>query len=222
MATEKDLEAELVDIATRVEKLRVRYQGFFVGLEKLPPLFERDQLERQLRVSALNDVRKAIFKFRFQALIQRYRTMAVYWDRVMRELEEGRVTRESMRREAGYATGTAAERAQKDAQAAADRAADNAPGKPADRGTTPLPKPLPEPPPPADPMQRLYTSYLSARQSLGISNEGVTEAAFRAGLEKQRQTQVQRLGVPDVTFSVVVKEGRVVLLARPVTEPSGP
>ncbi len=207
--TDKDLDNDLGDLTTRIEKLRVRYQGFFLGLEKLPPLFERDQLEKFIRLTPLNDARRAVHKFRFQALLQRYRTMAVYWDRIMRELEEGKITRESMRREAGYASA-----------AAPDRAAAPGPGTGATAGSAPATK-APEPPgapaPAADdPLHRLYDDYIAARSSLGLSVEGITEPVFRTSIDKQRQAQAEKLGVPDVTFSVVVKEGRVVLLARPI------
>jgi hypothetical protein len=208
--TDKELDSDLAELATRVEKMRVKYQGFFLGLEKLPPLFERDQLERFIRVSPLNDAHRAVHKFRFQALLQRYRTLAVYWDRIMRELEEGKVTRESMRRDAGYASGAPRETAPVD---------DDGPsaGKPATRApAAPVPAPVTAPVPAADdPLKRLYVDYISARSSLGLANEGITESAFRTSLDKQRQAQAEKLGVPSISFSVVVKEGRVILLARP-------
>jgi len=208
--TDKELDNDLADLAIRIEKMRVKYQGFFLGLEKLPPLFERDQLERFIRVSALNDARRAVHKFRFQALLQRYRTLAVHWDRIMRELEEGRITRESMRRDAGYASSTPRE----------TLPVDEDEGLPATPGPAiPVPRPLPEP---DDPLKRLYVDYISARSSLGLANEGITESAFRAGLDKQRLAQAQKLGVPDVSFSVVVKEGRVILLARAIADRPGP
>ena len=212
--TDKDLDNDLGDLTIRIEKLRVRYQGFFLGLEKLPPLFERDQLEKFIRLTPLNDARRAVHKFRFQALLQRYRTMAVYWDRIMRELEEGKITRETMRREAGYASAAAPDRA----PAATDAGTGTPPaGAPAPASKAPAPSGRPESPPAADdPLHRLFDDFITARSSLGLSVEGITEPVFRTSIDKQRQAQAEKLGVPDVTFSVVVKEGRVVLMARPV------
>ncbi len=184
MATDKEYEEDLAAIAQRVERMRVHYQSYFMGLEKRPPLLLREQFDRFVRESCLNEARRATYKFRFQAQLQRYRTLAVYWDRVMRDLEEGRATRESLRRDAGY----------RDAER----------------------PPLPESKPDADPVTRLYIDYLAARHQVGMAVKGITEGAFRTSLEKQRVLQCERLGVPDIDFSVTVKEGKVVLLARPI------
>lgn len=194
--TEKELEQELIEISTRVERLRVHYQAYFLGMEKRPPLQLRDQLERLIRVTPLNESRKAVHKFRFQAAVQRYRIMAVYWDRIMRDLEEGRTTREKIRRDAGYHV----------RKTGADGALE--PG---------LEVLLPPPPEDKDPMISLFRDFLEARKSVGMPIDGITEQAFRNSIEKQRAAQVEKLNVPDVTFSVAVRNGKVVLLARPVT-----
>lgn len=209
MAGDKEYDAELADLATRIEKLRIHYQGYFLGLEKVPPLFERDQLERAIRLSSLHEARRAVYKFRFQSLCQRFRTLAVYWDRVMRDLEEGKVTRESMRREAGYAPMAPAPGVGAGEEGSGPGSAAEVPGPDAGSGTSG------ETPSSPDPVVGLWRDYLSARSALGLPIEGITESAFRAGLEKARQVQRERLGVPDVRFSVVVKDGKVVLLARP-------
>ncbi len=196
VATDREYEEQLTDIAARVERLRVHYQSYFLGMEKRPPLQKRDQLERLFRESPLQDARRTVSKFRFQSLQQRYRIMAVYWDRIMRDLEEGRTTREALRREAGYRD------APKPALTIDDR-----PPQPPER----------EQP---DPMKMLYIDYIRARNQVGLDNKGITETAFKNSLEKQRVLQKQRLGAKDVDFSVTVRDGKVVLLARPVTDES--
>jgi len=70
-----------------LERLRVHFQSYFMGLEKRPPQTQREQLERRIRDSALHDVRRSNLKFRFLTLIQKYRTYEVYWDRILREIE---------------------------------------------------------------------------------------------------------------------------------------
>jgi hypothetical protein len=75
--------------------------------------------------------------------------------------------------------------------------------------------PAPVPAPSADPVPTLFREFLAARSTVGLPTDGITETEFRAGLEKQRKTQSERLGVPDVAFSVAVRDGKVVLLARP-------
>lgn len=204
MATDKEYEEALAEFARRVERLRVHYQSYFLGLEKRPPMQLREQMDRFIRETCLSEARRATFKFRFQSLLQRYRILAVYWDRVMRDLEEGRATRESLRRDAGYRDADRPGR-----EPAADR--------PRPDGTAPSQRPALPSPKFEDPVVQLYIDYLSARRQVGMDVKGITETAFRASLEKQRNLQRERLKAPDVSFSVTVKEGKVVLLARPVS-----
>jgi len=196
---DKELEQELMELSAKVERLRTTYQQFFMGVEKKPPDVQRDQLERHLRATPLNEVRRAAIKFRFQSVIQRYRTYEIYWDRVIREIETGRFRREQ------------AERAPAPVD---EEPAENATPRARERGRAKAPRT-----PGEAELARLYQAFLDARMSCGLTVEGITPEAFRQSLERQRRLHSARLGVPDVSFSVVVKEGRVVLLARPVSGP---
>jgi hypothetical protein len=211
MARDKDLEQEIAEIAAITERLRVHYQGFFMGLEKVPPTVLRDQLERRIRESILNDATQAFFKFRFQASVSRYRTMSVYWDRIMRDLEMGRTTRDKLRAQKGY--GTAANmgeletpkmrRIKKAAMAdAGDESVDVAGGQ---IGA-----------PAVAPVNDVFLDFLEARKSVGLPVEGITRAAFDRTLDKQRDIHTADPEVKDVQFSVKVKDGRVIVVARPV------
>lgn len=182
MPTDRELEEELNDLAQRIERLRIHYQQYFLGLEKVPPLVMREQLERRIRESPLNDVRKAAFKFRFNSLLQRLRTYEVYWDRLERDIEEGRFER----------------------------------GMVQDGLRRPPPEPpLREHPLFKDPVETLYREFIEARKKLGLPVDGITLDAFRVSIERQRRIQAEKLGVEDVEFSVVVKDGKVILQARP-------
>ncbi len=191
MPSDKALEEELTDLRGRIERLRVLYQQYFMGMERIPPLVQREQLERRVRESALNDVRRAAVKFRFQSLIQRLRTYEVYWDRLQRDIEEGRVER-----------GVAQEGGLRPARA--PRADDAEP-------SAAQPEPAPH-----DPVETLYRDFLRAREQVGLPVEGITLDAFRLSIERQRRIHSERLGVPDVSFTVVAKDGKVVLQARPL------
>lgn len=227
MATERELEQELTDLAHQVERLRVHYQQYFMGFEKAPPSVLREQLERRVRYSPLNDVHRAGLKFRFMSIVQRYRIYEVYWDRVVRDIEEGRVTRDVFRRNldapargAKIDTVPQGPEAPPEALAVSRPSAPPATPEPRPDQATPEPRPdqaTPEPRPHSpDPISALFREYVAAREKVGLPTAGITEGAFRAGLEKQRSAQIQRLGAADVSFSVAVRDGRVVLLARPL------
>jgi hypothetical protein len=93
--TSKDQqEAELEELAQRIDKLRVAFDRFFMGLERLPPLADQAALERDVRRSQLRQVRKTSVKFRFQNLQARLVTYASYWNRILRMIEEGTFKRD--------------------------------------------------------------------------------------------------------------------------------
>ncbi len=190
MPTDKALEEELTDLAGRIERLRVLYQQYFMGMERMPPLVQREQLERRIRESPLNDVRRAAIKFRFQSLLQRLRTYEVYWDRLQRDIEEGRVERGVVQE--GGLRPARAPKAEAEPSAA-------------------QPEPAPR-----DPVEALYRDFLRAREQVGLPAEGITLEAFRLSIERQRRIHAERLGVPDVAFTVAIKDGKVVLQARPI------
>lgn len=214
MARDNDLEQELADIAAMTERLRVHYNAYFLGLEKNAPLNLRDQLERRIRTSILNDEGKAFYKFRFHAAISRYRTMSVYWDRILRDLETGRTSRAKLRAEKGYGVSAVdnietprmrrvREAAAKNASGSQGVAGDMTGGDDAQAsgGAGPV---------------SLYEQFIQARRSVGLPTDGITPEGFASTLLKQRQIHTANPEIKDVEFSVKVKEGRVVVVARPV------
>ena len=85
---------ELREFTERLEELRVRFDRYFMGIEKIPPLRERADLEREMRNSRLIKSHKTEIKFRFKGLRSRLTTNARRWDRIMRLIEEGKFKRE--------------------------------------------------------------------------------------------------------------------------------
>ena len=85
-----DLEQLLTDISHRMERLRALYEQYFMGIEKLPPLqVQKDVVRLVYRLQQVK-LRRAEYKFRAQSLIQRYNSQKSYWQRSMREMEDGK------------------------------------------------------------------------------------------------------------------------------------
>lgn len=192
MATDKELEEELKTLAKDVERLRIMYQQYFLGMEKVPPEFQREQLEKRIRESKLNEARKGVYKFRFLSLLQRLRTLEVYWDRMVRDIEEGKIRR-GVPRDLG--------RVHEDIE-------------PLPRAGQTVTKEAIEEKAPSE-MLRLFQDYLEARKRIGQPIEGISFEAFVKTLEKQKEIHKQKLGVSDFTVEVVIKDGKVVLLLKP-------
>jgi hypothetical protein len=91
----KKRESESLDaFGRRVERLRISYERFFMGIERVPPHVERQKLERDLRNSPLMRSRNTALRFQFNNVRQRITSYGRYWDRILRMIEEGRFRRE--------------------------------------------------------------------------------------------------------------------------------
>ena len=136
----------------------------------------------------------------------------MYWDRVMRDLETGRTTRQKLRSEKGYGSapvgggGKEIEtprmrrvREKAEADAAAGKTEENkAPEK---KGPD---------------VEKLFNEFVEARKSAGLPVQGLNQEVFGKTLDKQKLVHTARPGISDVEFSIKVKEDRVVVVARPV------
>lgn len=82
------LESDLVD-------LKHEYDLFLSGKRRDEPMKERKELETKLQVSSRRAIVSNADKLRFNNLSVRYWTLANLWTRTVRDLEEGRMHRDS-------------------------------------------------------------------------------------------------------------------------------
>ncbi len=87
------MDEELGLMEARLGRLRVLYDQYFMGIEKIEPRMLRGELDKAFMRSDIPRVRSTVLKFRYRGLLQRYTSMKSYWDRIVRLLEEGRIRR---------------------------------------------------------------------------------------------------------------------------------
>lgn len=95
--TQREFAAE-IDILLRraepmVEQVNQAYNKFFIGLEFRPPTDLRKQLDNL--IDKLDGTAKAlpIYQFRYDSVRARYMVHRARWDKIMRDLEDGRIKR---------------------------------------------------------------------------------------------------------------------------------
>lgn len=91
------LEAHLDQLARKFDRLRSLYENFFLGIEKQPPLVARREMNRLILETQQLNIGKAAQRFKFQTLNQRWVTYIAYWNRTMREIENGTYRRDVAR-----------------------------------------------------------------------------------------------------------------------------
>lgn len=100
MATKADLntneiEAKLSELDQRITALRVSYEQYFVGVERKPPNQQRQDLVRLLHeLEHKTFIQNTAQKFKLRSLVQRFQTYKIYWDRILKQIEEGTYKRD--------------------------------------------------------------------------------------------------------------------------------
>ena len=239
------ISARLEEMERKIDRLRAMYETFFSGVERQPPNAPRRELNRLMLEMQQVQIRNAALRFRFQSLSQRWTLMTTYWNRTMREIENGtyrkdvaKVSRRLAQKGAplteqeALALGIPASRARALIARQASRmpaptagARRRAGGRSAhDPDATVAPTPTP---PPARTPARPSGIPGMTEDDLAALHRRYDEAAraadrpapslakLREQLTKHVPQVMAQLGTDQVTFDVAVKDGRVVLRPKP-------
>lgn len=179
-----DVRAELDLLENQLNELKVQYEQHFLGINSLAP----DRLHADVK-QLIRRIRKAPFKssamgYKLRALETRYRTFHTYWQRVLKEREDGTYTRDIFK----------AELRQKIAHDAAE--ATTARGE-ANRG-----------------MKELFETYRTALEKQSGRSVDINFSAFKESLVKRARDLKETHNVKKLTFSVTVKDGKVLVQAK--------
>ena len=192
---------ELDKLEEDIRKLKNKYDQFFNGIQKLPPMHERRLLEVFIYELGKQKMRDNTRRFRYGQLLTRYNQHREMWGRKMREREEGPL--DYRRRVAAL----------------------NAPS------STPAPPPSAAPvtSPKADAyirvtpgtngeeIQRLYRDIEKEQLKLG-KLPNITIDQLKAMVQKQSDLVREKYHVAAVAFRVDVVDGKVKLKAKPIQD----
>lgn len=85
------------ELEEKVERLRALYEQYFMGIEKIEPLIPRKDVDRRLWVLRREQIRNTGLRFKLQQVVSRYNTFGMYWQRILREIENGTYKRDVAR-----------------------------------------------------------------------------------------------------------------------------
>lgn len=192
---------ELDKLEEDIRKLKNKYDQFFTGITKMPPIMERHALEVYIFELGKQKMRENARRFRYNQLLSRYNQYREMWGRKMREREEGPL---DFRRR----------------KAALDRppeppAEHPAPQRVTSNGAGAYVKMTPGSN--GEAIRDLYDQIESENRKLG-KMPNVTFDQLRQMVEKQSDAVRQRYNVDVVGFRVDVVDGKVKLKAKPIQE----
>jgi hypothetical protein len=80
---------ELDKLEEDIRRVKNKYDQFFSGITKVPPSFDRHQVESYIHELSKQKMRDNTRRFRFNTILSRYNQYRELWGRKMREREEG-------------------------------------------------------------------------------------------------------------------------------------
>jgi len=95
--TPAEIQKELDELESRLERLRIKYDQYFIGIEKMLPFVQRKDVDRRFAQLHKEQFRNGGLRFRFQTMVQRFTTYQTYWGRIIRQIEEGTYKRDLIR-----------------------------------------------------------------------------------------------------------------------------
>jgi hypothetical protein len=87
--TVDEFDTALTDLETRIDRLRALYENWFRGYEKSEPHVPRKDAERRVYALRKELPRNTALRFRYHQMYLKYTTLATYWQRTARQIEEG-------------------------------------------------------------------------------------------------------------------------------------
>lgn len=213
-----------------IEALRVAYEKYFTGVERVPPVRLRKKVERQVRLLDSIPARTTALRFRLGGLRARFVTYKHYWNRVERELERGISRRDLLRIRRGLGAPPKAPPPPDEAQEAAPESS-AADAESPTNGKSKVPPPPPggkakgkaaagKPVDPAaaglDPrhVRDVFKQLVKAKKAAGESTDGLTYAALCRKLTREAPKLRQKHNCDQVKFEVQTVGGKVRLRAR--------
>jgi len=184
-SAEEIIEEELTELELKIRQLKVRYDQFFHGNQKLPPWMLRGQVDRLIRKYANVSMRGFAHRYRFNNLLFRYQSFSELWARKMRNQEEGD--------RPGLAARSQHQVAEK--LVARTRVAD--------------PKANP------DQLREIYDKFVESRERNGQKKKPVSFDKFVRGIAGQAAQLRKSSGCAEIELRLVVKNDQVQLKARP-------
>ncbi len=212
----RGLITQLDEIEQRTFLLKMTYEKYFSGLERIEPARERDDIKRLVRECGKEPIRNATQRFKYEGLKARFQMLELYWTRNLVMMERGTHPKMKFKADAKDR-----ERAAREA-AAAERVA--IPGSPA-AAAAEAARVLQQR---ADRSEReeaafkiVYSRYIEAREKCGQSTD-LSFDAVRDALHKQVRMIKSTYNCESVKFRIVVEDGKAKVKALPQTAAPAP
>ena len=88
------IQEDIAFLEGSIAELIVKYEQYFLGIEKREPLKLCEDIERFIRRYNTATIVNTMMKFRFNTLVGKFNSYKQYWARTTRLIEEGKYSRD--------------------------------------------------------------------------------------------------------------------------------
>lgn len=206
----------LDEVEEQIELLKVAFERYFNGVDRVPPTREHDAVKLVVRNLARMHTGSTAVRFRAQGLKARLVTYEQYWTRILLQIERGTFTRvvaEAKRREYEIRHKRSAEQGARPTASDVQPAAElDAPAAPSSRAPSGARMTLPDGID-AGEARALFKQFVAAKKAAGESVSGLTYGRLVEKLAKEMPKLQEKHGEA-IRFEVATEGGKVRLRAR--------
>ena len=167
-----------------LEQLKVDYEQFFMGFAPHQPDKLHSEIKRMIRRIRKAPFKRAVARYRLRVLESRYHTYHDYWQRVLREKEEGTYVKDVFKADL------------RERHAKEDLAARTQKGSLSNE------------------MASLFRCYKLTLERQTGRKQNLDFEVFKKKLIEKAKAHAREFGVKKLSFQVVVKDGKVTLRAK--------
>lgn len=180
---QREVDHQLDQLETAIARLRILYEQYFTGILPRQPEQEHKDVKNMIKLLLKAPFKNSQRRFRLRTLVNRFQTYGTYWERVLKQKEEGTYFRDVFKAELR-------ERQQKELEELASKVGASNKG-----------------------MEQLYSTYENAIRKNGGDPTKMNFDCFKKSMLKTAQDLKKKHGVKKVQYKVVIKNGKVVLKA---------
>ncbi len=90
----EQIQKDIQELTKLLENLRKVYEQYFLGIIREEPIKMRKDVKELIQKHHGTPIQNATLKFQLQQSVARYNTYSTYWDRVLKQMEEGSYQRD--------------------------------------------------------------------------------------------------------------------------------
>lgn len=177
---------EISLLEEQLNALIIKYEQYFLGLEKREPLRLLNKVDQAFRRYLSSTIVNTMVKFKLNSLTARFNTYKRQWVRINRLIDEGKYSRDRFKMEMHDL-----DQGQRHQPEAGERRESD------------------------EAMEELFRQFIQARQECNLPVANITPGMIAEAVEKQKPAIKEKYHCDAVEFKVVIEGGKPKIKARP-------